>query len=205
MDDEARPAEQIPRFPEQTDARDRDGGRQSTLAPGSGNGNASVPCPVAARIAAAGAAHRSNLGFVWTPKCEAWLRKLWNEHRLSASQIGSLLGITRNAVIGKARRLDLDRRNTANHKPRTPIADRRKRRRKRPTRPLIKVEAMPEAIPAPRPIAPVGKHVLLIDLRPEHCRWPIGEPVEMLFCGAVKDGSSSYCEAHARRAYQRGR
>jgi GcrA cell cycle regulator len=205
VDDEARPAEQIPRFPEQTDARDRDGGRQSTLAPGSGNGNASVPCPVAPRIAAAGAANRSNLGFVWTPKCEAWLRKLWNEHRLSASQIGSLLGITRNAVIGKARRLDLDRRNTANHKPRTPIADRRKRWRKRPTRPLIKVSSMPEAIPAPRPAVVNGQPVLLVDLRAEHCRWVLGDPKEMLFCGALKEDCSSYCVEHAKRAYQGGR
>jgi GcrA cell cycle regulator len=114
-----------------------------------------------------------------------------------------MFGVSRNTIIGKARRMGLDRRNTANQ--RKPVIDRRKRWRKRPTRPLIKVEAMPEAIPAPRPIAPVGQHVLLIDLRPEHCRWPIGEPVEMLFCGQVKNGSSSYCEAHARRAYQRGR
>ena len=183
---------------------DRPGLGHSGPAPRPGSYNAAIPAVIDERIfAAARAANRSNLGFAWTPKSEAWLRWLWNERKLTASQIGSLLGVTRNTVIGKARRMGLDRRNTANQ--RKLVADRRKRWRKRPTRPLIKVEAMPDPIPAPRPAVPVGQHVLLIDLQSHHCRWPIGEPPEMLFCGAVKNGSSSYCEAHARRAYQRGR
>jgi GcrA cell cycle regulator len=200
VDDEARPAEQIQRILEQAGSRDWDDGGQCADAPGTGSDDPALPCTLAARVAAAG--NRSNLGYNWTPERVALLRELWNAHRLTASQIGSLLHITRNAVIGKARRLDLDRRNTANHKPRTPVADRRKRWRKRPHRPLIKVSSMPAAISAARPPVVEGQPVLLIDLQSHHCRWPIGEPPEMLFCGQVNNGSSSYCEAHAKRAYQ---
>lgn len=44
--------------------------------------------------------------FEWTPERVEELTKLWATG-LSASEIGRKLGITKNAVVGKVRRLDL--------------------------------------------------------------------------------------------------
>lgn len=50
----------------------------------------------------------------WTDKKEERLRKLWNDTKMTASQIAADLGdgITRNAVISKARHLQLDARKS---------------------------------------------------------------------------------------------
>ena len=49
----------------------------------------------------------------WTPERESKLRALWKEGR-TASQIAALLGdTTRNAVIGKAHRLNLEARTVS--------------------------------------------------------------------------------------------
>lgn len=42
----------------------------------------------------------------WTPKRVALLRKLWTDPNETAATIAVKLGITRNAVIGKANRMD---------------------------------------------------------------------------------------------------
>ncbi len=47
--------------------------------------------------------------FEWTPERVAELTKLWATG-LSASEIGRRMGITKNAVVGKVRRLDLTMR-----------------------------------------------------------------------------------------------
>jgi GcrA cell cycle regulator len=46
------------------------------------------------------------VSFEWTPERVAELTRLWATG-LSASEIGRKLGITKNAVVGKVRRLDL--------------------------------------------------------------------------------------------------
>ena len=53
----------------------------------------------------------------WTPERIAELSRLWDEG-LSTSKIGLRLGITKNSVVGKVRRLDLTmRRAPAAKKP----------------------------------------------------------------------------------------
>lgn len=49
---------------------------------------------------------RSNVNSVWTEALVADLIRLW-DHGYSCAQIGALIGVTRNAVIGKAHRLQL--------------------------------------------------------------------------------------------------
>ena len=47
----------------------------------------------------------------WTPEQEAELRRLWDTGD-SAARIGGIMGITRNAVLGKAHRMELSDRAT---------------------------------------------------------------------------------------------
>lgn len=44
---------------------------------------------------------------MWTSERIDRLTLLWADKKLSASKIGEKLGVTRNAVIGKAHRLEL--------------------------------------------------------------------------------------------------
>lgn len=44
----------------------------------------------------------------------------------------------------------------------------------------------------------------LIELKPHHCRWPIGEGSSLLFCGARRLPKLPYCELHCRRAAANG-
>jgi hypothetical protein len=46
----------------------------------------------------------------WSPTLKDQLRTLWNDSKLSAGKIAARLGLSRCAVIGKSRRMNLDRR-----------------------------------------------------------------------------------------------
>ena len=63
---------------------------------------------------------------------------------------------------------------------------------------------------APTPIEPVVEVYIppeqrkgILDLGPNDCRWPIGDPKdkEFHFCGHARGPVGSYCEQHAKRAY----
>lgn len=72
------------------------------------------------------------------------------------------------------------------------------------------IEPLPPRVEAKRaPIAPAiedaplsCERVTLLDLRPHHCRFPLGEPAsaDFAYCGAQKV-KGSYCAAHARLSY----
>lgn len=52
---------------------------------------------------------------------------------------------------------------------------------------------------------PIEEGIALLDLRDNHCRWPLGavrEPA-FRFCGKPKH-TASYCEAHAKLAFREG-
>lgn len=119
----------------------------------------------------------------WTDKRIDTLKKLWLEG-LSASQIAARLGegVTRNAVIGKAHRLDLAARPS----------------------PVKAEPAKPAAKPARAAPAEKPQRVTLLKLTERMCKWPIGHPgePEFHFCGRRSQPGQPYCAHHASMAYQ---
>lgn len=152
----------------------------------------------------------------WTVDRIETLRKLWADG-LSASQIATALGgITRNAVIGKIHRLGLSGRVKAPPRAQAP------RRPAAPPRPAQQPRAMAAAaavvrvverpLPALQPqaqpqtiadVVPFARGVTLLDLGPQQCRWPIGDPggSDFKFCGARTGPAETYCCGHADLAF----
>lgn len=119
---------------------------------------------------------------------------------LSFDQIAKELRVTRSTISGKLHRLGLCERKTP-----TPTMARLPRREpaRKPTvlRPIAFRGPPIAAVPLPRATADDIARVSLIDLEPNHCRWPVGEPTAG-FCGCPKVPGSSYCEGHLVRAYR---
>ena len=137
----------------------------------------------------------------WTPERESKLRALWKEGH-TASQIAALLGeTTRNAVIGKAHRLNLEARTVS---------------KKASTKPKIKLEnnigikqekisrkARFKSLLLDKNFEPENPKQLE-ELTDETCKWPFGHPNEkdFYFCGREPMEKFSYCKLHLLYAYQ---
>jgi GcrA cell cycle regulator len=158
----------------------------------------------------------------WTEETIERLRALWAEG-LSTAEIGRRMGISKNAVVGKAHRLNLParpspiRRDASGAAPRPPAP----RRVTGPTLPpLSATEAAPVMVQtplsAPRqtlPARPVARESFApkTAMRPvtprvgraSVCCWPIGEPgtKSFRFCDAEATQGKPYCTEHAQIAY----
>jgi GcrA cell cycle regulator len=140
----------------------------------------------------------------WTDEVMARLQTLWAEGH-STAEIGRRLNISKNAVVGKAHRLNLPprpspiRRASADGAAPRPAAP---RRAQGPTLPPLSAAI---SVPGPtlRAITPAPKQTL----RATPCCWPIGEPGKpsFHFCSAVSVPGKPYCEDHAAIAYVRVR
>ncbi|NOZ42247.1 MAG: global cell cycle regulator GcrA-like protein [Alphaproteobacteria bacterium] len=124
----------------------------------------------------------------WTDERVAKLRELWDKG-LSASQIAKELaeGVTRNAVIGKAHRMNLASRPS-------PVKLDSRKKAKKP------VEKKPASVKT----KPAGGKVSLLELTERICKWPIGHPGEagFHFCGKPSANAFPYCPEHCAQAYQ---
>ena len=150
----------------------------------------------------------------WSEETIVHLRALWADGH-STAEIGRRLGVSKNAVVGKAHRLDLPARPSpirrdgpgagqprravpraagptlpplSSTQPLGGTASRRRCRRGQGRCPA------PPRVQAPPP-RPYGRLVA--------CCWPIGEPGtrEFHFCDAESEPGKPYCEEHAKRAY----
>lgn len=122
---------------------------------------------------------------VWTDERIDELKVLWAEG-LTTGEIGKRLGVSKNAVVGKAHRLGLKGRPS-------PI------KRNGAAEPAAK-PARQKAAPAKEPPKKIRS---VVDLSAQACRWPIGDPREpgFHFCGAPSIPSKPYCAEHAAIAY----
>ncbi len=150
----------------------------------------------------------------WTAKAIDLLRALWAEGH-STAEIGRRMGVTKNAIVGKAHRLDLPARPSPIRKQEAggaqPSVPRRSPSVREaaaalPTRQAV-VQAPPPPAPPPAPAATVAavRHFPRASLR--SCCWPIGEPGtrEFRFCAAEADPGRPYCAEHSAIAYVRAR
>ena len=137
----------------------------------------------------------------WTDEKVTKLKELWGKGN-TASQIAEIIGgISRNAVIGKAHRLNLSakiktRAATSNIKFENSLDEKnnknRQVRKSKFKSLIIEKDFEPEN---PKTLEELDESV---------CKWPIGHPNEksFYFCGRSSLKDFSYCKLHLLYAYQ---
>ena len=150
----------------------------------------------------------------WNDETIARIRALWSEGH-STAEIGRRMGISKNAVVGKAHRLCLParpspiRRGTGEKRASTRATIRRVTG---PTLPAL--QSVPRAVAPPTPVGftPMQKPPVVLRQVPAQprpsgrvssCCWPLGEPgtPDFHFCGDPTVPAKPYCDEHAALAY----
>ncbi len=144
------------------------------------------------------------------------LRSLWDEG-MSTSEIGRRLGISKNAVVGKAHRLSLPSRPSPIRRdgPSRPRSS-GPRRVVGPTLPPLSAPPAPELVRTIEagpllPAMPLPTLVRTVSAarpgRSHACCWPLGEPGtrSFRFCDADTMPGKPYCMEHVQVAYVRVR
>jgi GcrA cell cycle regulator len=137
----------------------------------------------------------------WNESNVARLKELWDQG-LPTAQIGKLLGFTKNAVVGKAHRIGLERRPSPIR--RTAVKPDRKKARS-PIVPTLKFESSNEEFKEVRNqqiFQPTVKN-LFTNQTKRGCEWPEGHPDEsdFKFCGKDRFDDKPYCIDHCEVAY----
>ena len=138
----------------------------------------------------------------WNEENVARLRELWDQG-LPTAQIGKLIGFSKNAVVGKAHRIGLERRPSPIR--RTAVKPDRKKARS-PVMPKLNFETSKEITNTQSNISftfqPVVKN-LFTQPKKRGCEWPEGHPDEheFHFCGKERFEEKPYCLNHCAIAY----
>ena len=137
----------------------------------------------------------------WTEEKVNKLKELWGKGN-TASQIAEIIGgITRNAVIGKAHRLNLSAKIKTRAVPPSEnhnnVVENRNNKLRRGRRSKFKSLIIEKDFEPENPKQ-------LEELDENSCKWPIGHPDEksFYFCGISSLKDFSYCKLHLLYAYQ---
>lgn len=146
---------------------------------------------------------------LWADADDATLRQLAEEGK-SFSEIGAVIGRTRNACIGRAHRIGVIK-GGAREPSQHPDAVRARAARaglppppKPPRAPVERLFA-PKQDNTPKPLYPLpeasttayGVPRVLLDLEPHHCRFAFGERAgQHLFCCADRLPGKAWCADH---------
>ena len=136
----------------------------------------------------------------WTDEKVEKLKDLWGKGH-TASQIAEMLGdTTRNAVIGKAHRLNLEARapsKQTNSFTKQEIKPARKAQQPMSRKNKFKSILLDKNFEPEKPTSLEG-------LTDSTCRWPMGHPDEekFYFCGRKPIEDFPYCKLHVLYAFQ---
>jgi hypothetical protein len=121
------------------------------------------------------------------------LAELWSDEGLSMSQIASLLEVSRGTVAGRVDRLRKSGDDRFKPRPST-----------------LKIRPAPRPAAATTASAPAGPKrgpLLLWELQPGQCRFPVNDPPrggKFLFCAeSVSQAGANYCASHAQLVNRR--
>jgi GcrA cell cycle regulator len=131
---------------------------------------------------------------------------------VSMHVVGERLGMSRNAIAGRAARIGVEFRTRA---PRSVLSingvrGNAKQRSGKPPKPVPVArmkwgKSVSHAPVAPTFINPVEEAgvVTMLELGAHHCKWPIGDPasVDFRFCGKAQADGRPYCAGHSAIAF----
>ncbi|NQW07615.1 MAG: hypothetical protein HQ480_03860 [Candidatus Pelagibacter sp.] len=137
----------------------------------------------------------------WNEEKVVKLKELWGKGN-TASQIAEIIGgISRNAVIGKAHRLNLSSkmktRNASSSQDFDNSSEENNSKQKRGRKSKFQSLIIEKDFEPENPKK-------LEELDESSCKWPIGHPEEksFYFCGRTSLKDFSYCKLHLLYAYQ---
>ena len=138
----------------------------------------------------------------WNEENVARLKELWDQG-LPTAQIGKLLSFTKNAVVGKAHRIGLERRPSPIR--RTSAKPDRKKARS-PIMPILNFEneKAEKVVYTPKiEISEPSIRNIFIANSKRGCEWPEGHPdePEFHFCNKERFDEKPYCLDHCSVAY----
>ena len=115
---------------------------------------------------------------VWTDDKVNMLTKLWLKGATTA-EIAKKLGLSKNSIIGKVHRLNLETRPSP-----------------------IKLNPK-KIVKKSKPVVHKQERVGIMELKLNTCRWPVGDPTDddFHFCGKNTVMGKPYCAQHCAMAY----
>jgi GcrA cell cycle regulator len=127
----------------------------------------------------------------WTPHLDRKIKEFADSKR-SARALADEIGVTRNAVIGRARRIGVSFKSVG-------VPQRKRTFFKHIVKKVVEIVIPPQK---PKPTLDDKKFVTLMELNGRTCRWPVaGEREKTLFCGQRPVKGKPYCEGHYAIAY----